>query len=57
MYSAEQKKLVFPAWAGVILEELREAKLVLGVPRMGGGDPSPEKIMARAYRCSPHGRG
>ena len=50
-------KIVFPAWAGVILGPLMSVGGNVGVPRMGGGDPNTLAITKLIEKCSPHGRG
>ena len=48
---------VFPAWAGVILDQIDYTRPVKRVPRMGGGDPPMASAAWLAEKCSPHGRG
>ena len=48
---------LFPAWAGVILDEMLAFPSRSAIPRMGGGDPSLPWIDKRTWLYSPHGRG
>ena len=50
-------ELVFPAWAGVILQSLNALEFATSVPRMGGGDPGTWGELWIDDECSPHGRG
>ena len=48
---------LFPAWAGVILDDVKDDLLVAAIPRMGGGDPWNLSGAGRVRGYSPHGRG
>ena len=49
--------MVFPACAGVILDELWKGLKLLCIPRMRGGDPLPLSAPAARVLYSPHARG
>ena len=49
--------MVFPACAGVILGRLSDGSMWISVPRMCGGDPTPDRQEPSGDRCSPHVRG
>ena len=57
MWSYGMRRQLFPACAGVIpITELQKYKRVT-VPRMCGGDPTPEPVVCFVLACSPHVRG
>ena len=49
-------KLVFPAYAGVILYKHRDGEESDGVPRVCGGDPLAGMAKKAAVMCSPRKR-
>ena len=49
--------LVFPAYAGVIPEDVAVRINTLSVPRVCGGDPYPRKLFEGRTACSPRMRG
>ena len=48
---------VFPAYAGVILRQKIIAVLLIGFPRIRGGDPKTVKWTLKGAVFSPHPRG
>ena len=48
---------VFPAYAGVILRQKKIAVLLIGFPRIRGGDPIAVYNIQRNKVFSPHPRG
>ena len=49
--------MLFPAWAGVILEDVADVEGPCPIPRMGGGDPPDSVPKTFTPYYSPHGRG
>ena len=49
--------VVFPAYAGVILQELKKDVNFLSVPRVCGGDPTTYSLLGSITQCSPRMRG
>ena len=50
-------KKLFPAWAGVILDQAISGRRLRSFPRMGGGDPDIRILESALAVFSPHGRG
>ena len=51
------QNLLFPAYAGVILDEITDAALITAFPRIRGGDPLTMHCYFKSTLFSPHTRG
>ena len=53
----DEKKIVLPAYAGMILRRVDGVAARAGAPRIRGDDPIPRNTIYFYTQCSPHTRG